>query len=95
MTALRDEFQRVTSFCATISDGIFALLILLAGLMAWSPAIGFAAAREAVAARRERRSTRREIRRIGSAVWARQARRNSIAQAYYVAAKSDQPLVDP
>jgi hypothetical protein len=95
MTALWDAFQRVTGFCAAITDGIFALLILLAGSMAWSPATGFEAAREAVVARRNRRSTLREIRRIGSAVWARQARRNSIAQAYYFAAKSDQPLGDP
>jgi hypothetical protein len=95
MTVLRDAFQRVTGFCAAITDGIFTLLILLAGLMAWSPAIGFEAAREAVAARRERRSIRREIRHIGNEVWGRQARRNSVAPAYYFAARSDQPLGDP
>ena len=58
-------------------DAIFALLIALAGLIAWSPRVGFDAAREAVAARRKRRSMIREFRRTGGEVWARQAVRNS------------------
>jgi hypothetical protein len=74
--------QSAYRFCATIGDTIFALLILIAGLTAWSPRIGFEAARDAVAARRERRSMIREIRRTGGAVWARQARRNASASAY-------------
>ena len=82
--------QRSYRFCAAISDAIFALLIVIAGLMAWSPRIGFEAARAAVAARRERRSIIREIRRTGGAVWARQARRNSVAKAYSFATQGDQ-----
>jgi len=80
--------QRSYRFCAAISDAIFALLIVIAGLTAWSPRIGFEAACETVAARRERRSMIREIRRTGGAIWARQARRNFTAQG-------DQPLVNP
>jgi hypothetical protein len=91
VAALRDVFpysslrESAYRFCATIADAIFALLILIAGLTAWSPRIGF----EAVAARREHRSMIRKIRRRGGTVWARQARRNSIAQAYRFAAPRD------
>jgi len=59
-----------------VGDAIFAFLIVLAGVIAWSPGVGSEAAREAVAARRKRRSMIRESRQ-GSEVWARHASRNS------------------
>jgi hypothetical protein len=78
-----------------VGDAIFALLIALAGLIAWSPGIGFDAAREAVAARRKRRSTIREFRRTGGEVWARQAMRNSaIGLAKFSAVTTRRPF-DP
>ena len=95
IAVLRDAFrasplvQSSYRFCTAIGDAIFAALIVIAALAAWSPGIGFKAARETVAARRERRSMIREIQRSGGAVWARHARRNSIAQAYRFAAPRD------
>lgn len=78
-----------------LGDAIFALLIALAGLIAWSPRVGFDAAREAVAARRKRRSTIREFRRTGGEVWARQAMRNSaIGLAKFSAVTTRRPF-DP
>jgi len=78
-----------------LGDAIFALLIALAGLIAWSPRVGFDAAREAVAARRKRRSMIREFRRIGGEVWARQAMRNSaIGLAKFSAVTTRRPF-DP
>jgi hypothetical protein len=95
IAVLRDAFrasplvQSSYRFCTATGDAIFAVLIVIAGLTAWSPRIGLEAAREAVAARRERRSIIGEIRRTGGTVWARQARRNSMAQAYRFAAPRD------
>ena len=63
--------------CAAVADFAFALLIVLAGLIAWSPRSGTAAMREIIAARRERRLRIGEIRRTQGEVWARHARRAS------------------
>ena len=78
-----------------VGDAIFALLIALAGLIAWSPRVGFDAARETVAARRKRRSMIGEFRRTGDEVWARQAMRNSaIGLAKFSAVTTRRPF-DP
>ena len=78
-----------------VGDAIFALLIVLAGFIAWSPRVGFDAARETVAARRKRRSMIWEFRRTGSEVWARQAMRNSaIGLAKFSAVTTRRPF-DP
>src|SRR5207237_9436188 len=63
--------------CAAAADVAFALLIVLAGLLAWSPRSGAAAMREIIAARRGRRLRIGEIRRTQGEVWARHARRAS------------------
>jgi hypothetical protein len=63
--------------CAAVADCVVALLIVFAGLMAWSPRSGAAAMRETVATRRERRLRISEIGRTQGEVWARHARRNS------------------
>ena len=63
--------------CARAADFAFALLIVLAGLIAWSPRSGTTAMREIIAARRERRRRIGEIRRTQGEVWARHARRAS------------------
>src|SRR4051794_16427749 len=71
IAVLRDAFRALPlvqssyRFCTATGDAIFAVLIVIAGLAAWSPRIGFEAARETVAARHERRSIIREIRRSG------------------------------
>jgi hypothetical protein len=62
--------------CAGAADFAFALLIVVAGLLAWSPRGGAAAMREIIAARRERRLQIGEIRRSQGEVWARHARRD-------------------
>ncbi|TMJ59833.1 MAG: hypothetical protein E6G81_08050 [Alphaproteobacteria bacterium] len=81
VAAWRDVCRRsapsVISFCLAMSDVVLGLLIVLAALMAWSPLIGIGAARQAIAARRERRSTIIQIRHAQGEIWARQAQRNS------------------
>ncbi len=67
--------QNSIARCAAAADWAFALLILLAGVTAWSPRSGAAAVREIIAARRERRLQIGEIRRTQGEVWARHARR--------------------
>ena len=63
--------------CAAATDWVFALLILVAGITAWSPRSAVAAVRETVTRRRERRLRISEIGRTQGKVWARHARRNS------------------
>ena len=63
--------------CAAVADCVVALLIVFAGLMAWSPRSGAAAVRETIAARREGRLRISEIGRTQGEVWARHARRTS------------------
>jgi hypothetical protein len=88
IAALRDAFrqsipaQRAVRLCDAITDGLLAFLIVLAGVLVWSPAIGLGTAREVVAARRERRSELSKVRRTQGELWVRQARRNAIAQAH-------------
>jgi hypothetical protein len=65
---------RTLALCATAADGIFWFLIVVTGVVGLSPLSGLAAARETIAARRERRM---HIATTPSAVWARQARRNA------------------
>jgi hypothetical protein len=75
--ALQSRFARnAAARCAAATDCAVALLIVFAGLMAWSPRSGAAAMRETVATRRERRLRIREIGRTQGEVWARHARRN-------------------
>jgi len=100
IAALRDAFrqsipaQRAVRLCGAITDGLLAFLIVLAGVLVWSPAIGLGAAREVVAARRERRSKLSEVRRTQGEVWVRQARRNAMAQAYYSSAADGRARTD-
>jgi hypothetical protein len=68
--------RRAAAFCAAAADRIFWLLIVITGIVGLSPLSGLAAAREAVAARRERLA---RISAAPSTVWARQARRNANA----------------
>jgi hypothetical protein len=81
IAAWRDVFRRsapsVIGFCLAMSDVVLGLLIVLAALMAWSPLIGIGVARQAIAARRERRSTIIRIRHAQGEVWARHASRDS------------------
>ena len=62
---------------AAATDCAVALLIVFAGLMAWSPRSGAAAMRETVTTRRERRLRISEIGRTQGEVWARHARRTA------------------
>jgi len=100
IAALRDAFrqsmpaQRAVRLCGAITDGLLAFLVVLAGVLVWSPAIGLGAAREVVAARRERRSELSEVRRTQGEVWVRQARRNAMAQAYYSSAADNRARTD-
>jgi len=81
--------------CAAAADWAFALLILVAGLMAWSPRSALAAVRETIAARRERRLRISEIGRTQGEVWARQARRTSRLQPAKFSALRQQLPLDP
>jgi uncharacterized membrane protein YedE/YeeE len=81
---LRRSAPSVIGFGLAMGDALLGLLIVLAGLMAWSPRIGIGAARQAIAARRNRRSTITRIRRAQGEIWARQARRNSAPQPSYL-----------
>lgn len=56
---------------------MLAVLVIIAGTLAWAPLIGLSAARETVALRRDRRARLAEIARTQSPVWMRQARRNA------------------
>jgi hypothetical protein len=101
VAALRQAFpcswlrERATEVFIALGDAIFALLIALAGLIAWSPRVGVDAARETVATRRKRRSMIREFRDAGGKVWARQAMRNSaIGLAKFSAVPARRPF-DP
>ena len=58
-----------------LGDALLAVGIVAAALIAWSPRIGIAAARETLAARRAERSRIAEIERSRGKVWARHARR--------------------
>jgi hypothetical protein len=62
----------------TVGDYILAVLIVIVGVLAWSPLIGLPAARETVAARRDSRSRLAEIDHTQSPIWCRQARRNAL-----------------
>ena len=66
--------QRAIALRAAAADGIFWFLIVLTGIVGLSPLSGLAAARDTIAARRERRA---RIATASSNVWARQARRNA------------------
>jgi hypothetical protein len=85
---LRDVCRRsapsVIGFGLAMGDALLGLLIVLAALMAWSPLIGIGVARQAIAARRNRRSMITRIRRAQGEIWARQARRNSAPQPSYL-----------
>jgi hypothetical protein len=65
---------RAIALGAAVADGIFWFLIVLTGIVGLSPLSGLAAARDTIAARRERRA---RIATASSEVWARQARRNA------------------
>jgi hypothetical protein len=76
--AWRSLARRLAQTAAAIGDHVLAVLIVIAGTLAWSPRTGLAAARETVALRRDRRARLVEIARTQSPVWARQARRNAL-----------------
>ena len=73
---------------AAALDGIFWFLIVLTGTIGLSPLSGLAAARETIAARRERRA---HIAAAPSAVWARQARRNALADRGFAMPRAPRP----
>jgi beta-lactamase regulating signal transducer with metallopeptidase domain len=64
----------VIALCGAASDRILWFLIVLTGMVGLSPLRVLAAARDTIAARRERRAS---IATAPSEVWARQARRNA------------------
>ena len=66
--------EQAIALCAAASDGILWFLIVLTGIVGLSLLRGLAAARDTIAARRERRA---RIATAPSEVWARQARRNA------------------
>ena len=66
--------ERAIALFAAAADGIFWFLIVLTGIIGLSALSGLAAAREKIAARRERRA---RIATAPSEFWARQARRNA------------------
>jgi hypothetical protein len=76
--AWRSPFLWLARAAVTIGDHVVAILIVIVGSLAWSPLTGLSAARETVAARRERRERLAQIDRTQSPVWARQARRNAL-----------------
>jgi hypothetical protein len=61
-----------------IGDHVLVVLIVIVAVLAWSPLVGLAAARETLAAGRDRRSRLAGIDSTQSPVWARQARRNAL-----------------
>src|SRR4051794_32091550 len=66
--------ERAIALGAAAADGIFWGFIVLTGIVCLSPLSGFEAARDTIAARRERRA---RIAAASSEVWARQERRNA------------------
>ena len=76
-------------------DDVVALLIVTAGLMAWSPRIGIAAARQTIAERRARRAAIAAIERRQGQVWARHAQRTAAAFPGHFAVRSSRPAIDP
>ena len=75
--------QVVAALFAAVSDGVLAVGIVLASLMAWAPRIGIEAAKQTIAARRAKRRHIAEIAQLYGAVWARHARRSPEAWARY------------
>ena len=91
----RTSSRRFSQTGAAIGDRILAVLIVLAAIFAWAPRLGIAAAREAIAARREARARLAEIVHIQSAVWARQARRNALERQRNVTPSYRRTSLDP
>ena len=69
---------RLGRTAGAIGDHVLAVLIAIVAVLAWSPLVGLAAARETLAARRDRRSRLAGIDNTQSPVWARQAQRNAL-----------------